>query len=91
MNAVEREPVSTRVINPNASEVSYEAKKNPAIVRHRVLAPDSPGAQMSSAQTAAPKRTRPSERNNHCNHDTLIVFLGVFMLLRISSYNISCK
>ena len=68
MNAVEREPVLTRVLNPNASEASYKPKqrsyrktklKKPAIVRRRVLAPDSLGAQMSIAQTAAPKRTRP--------------------------------
>jgi len=63
LNAVEREPVPTRVLNPNASEASYKPKqrtywktklKKPAIVRRRVLAPDSPGAQ-----TAAPKRARP--------------------------------
>ena len=27
MNAVEREPVPTRVLNPNASEASYKPKK----------------------------------------------------------------
>ena len=27
MNAVEREPVPTRVLNPNASEVSYKPKQ----------------------------------------------------------------
>ena len=67
MNAVEREPVPTRVFNPNASEASYKPKQR--IYRKtnknkKVLAPDSPGvqiigAQMSSAQTAVPKRIRP--------------------------------
>ena len=67
LNAVEREPVETRVLNPIASEASYKPKqrsiqKNES--KKKVLAPDSPGAQMSgaemsSAQAAAPKRTRP--------------------------------
>ena len=60
MNAVEREPVPTRVLNPNASEASCKwkqrsyrktkLKKTQAIVRRRVLASDSPGAQMSGAE-----------------------------------------
>ena len=59
LNAVERELVPTRVLNPNASEASYKPKqrsyrktklKKPAIVHRRVLALDSPGAQMSGAQ-----------------------------------------
>ena len=61
LNAVEHELVPTRVLNPNASEASYKPKqrsyrkkklKKPAIVRRPVLAPYSPGTQMSSAQTA---------------------------------------
>ena len=67
MNAVEREPVETRVLNPTASETSYKLKQrsyrktNP---KKRVLAPDSPGAEMpgaemSSAESAVLKRTRP--------------------------------
>ena len=64
MNAVEREPVPTRVLNPNASEASYKSKQRSyrkTNLKKKVLAPDSPGAQiagdeMSSAQTAAPIR-----------------------------------
>ena len=59
MNAVEREPVPTRIVNLNASykpkQRSYrktKLKKN--------LPPDSPGAQMFDAQTAVPKRCRPN-------------------------------
>ena len=61
MNAVERKPVPTRVRNPNASEASYKPKQRSyrkTNLRKKVLAPDSSGAQMSSAQAAAPKRTR---------------------------------
>ena len=68
MNAVERKPVPTRVLNPNASEESYKLKqrsyRKTKLKKKKNLAPDSPGAQMSGAQmsraqTAAPKRTRP--------------------------------
>ena len=66
MNAVEREPVETTVFNPNASEASYKPKQRSyrKVNLNKILAPDSPGAQMSgtkmsSAQTAALKRTRP--------------------------------
>ena len=66
MNAVEREPVETRVLNPTASEESYKPKQcsyrktNP---KKKVLAPDRPvaemsGPEMSSAETAAPNRRR---------------------------------
>ena len=61
MNAVERKPVPTRVLNLNASEASYKPKQRSyrrTNLKKKVLAPDSPGAQMSVAQTAAPKRTR---------------------------------
>ena len=34
------------------------------IQKKKVLAPDSLGAEMSSAETAAPKRTRPWERSS---------------------------
>ena len=67
MNAVEREPVETRVLNPTASEASYKPKQRSSRtmnLKKKVLAPNSPGAEMSgaemsSAETAAPKRTRP--------------------------------
>ena len=69
MNAVEREPVETRVLNPTASEASYKPKqrsyrKRKNELKKKVLAPDSPGAEMSGAEmssveSAAPKRTRP--------------------------------
>ena len=61
MNAVEREPVPTGVLNPNASEASYEPKRRSyrrTDRKKKVLAPDSPGAEMSSTKTAAPNRRR---------------------------------
>ena len=69
MNAVERESVPTRVFNPNASEASYKPKERSyrkTKLKQIILAPDSPGAQMSgaempSAQTAAPKHRGPQK------------------------------
>ena len=61
MNAVEREPVQTRVLNPNASEASYKTKQRSyrtTNIKKKVLAPNSPGAEMSSAETAALSRRR---------------------------------
>ena len=66
-NAVEREPVETRVLNPTASEASYKPKQRSyrkMNLKRKVLAPDSlvtemSGAEMSSAESAAPKHTRP--------------------------------
>ena len=76
MNAVECEPVENRVLNPTASEASYKPKKR-SIQKNKskkkVLAPDSPcaemsgtemsgaemsGDEMSSAKTAPPNRRR---------------------------------
>ena len=66
MNAVEREPVETRVLNPTASEASYKPKQRSCRktnLKKKVLAPNGPGAklsgtEMSSAETAAPNRRR---------------------------------
>ena len=66
LNAVEREPVQTRVLNPTVSEASYKRKQRSyrkTKLKKKVLAPDSPGAEMSgtemsSAETPAPKRRR---------------------------------
>ena len=66
MNSVECEPVPTRVLNPNASEASYKPKQpccRKTNLKKKVLAPDSPGdqmsgAKMSRAQTATPNRRR---------------------------------
>ena len=66
MNAVEHEPVPTRVLNPNASEASYKPKQRSyrkTTIKKEVLAPDSPvaemsGAEMSSVETAAPNQRR---------------------------------
>ena len=56
-------PLSANLfLNPNASEATYKPKQRSyrkTNLKKKVLAPDSPNAQMSSAQTAAPKRTRP--------------------------------
>ena len=57
MNAVEREPVETRVLNSIANEASYKPKQRSyrtTNLKKKVLAPNSPGAEMSSAETAAP-------------------------------------
>ena len=45
-------PRAKRATNRNNVATEKQIKK-------KVLAPDSPGAEMSSAETAAPKRTRP--------------------------------
>ena len=66
-NAVERKPVETRVLNLSASEASYKPKQRSyrkTNLKNKVLVPDSPGAEMSgaeisSAETAVSKRTRP--------------------------------
>ena len=61
MNAVQREPVETGVLNPTASEASYKPKQRSyrkTILKKKVLPPDSPGAEMSSAKTAVPKHRR---------------------------------
>ena len=66
MNAVERETVETRVLNPTASEASYKPKQRSyrtTNLKKKVLAPNSSGAEMygaemSSAETAVPNRRR---------------------------------
>ena len=61
MNAVEREPVETRVLNPTASEASYKPEQRSyrtMNLKKKVLALNSPGAEMSGAETAAPNRQR---------------------------------
>ena len=75
MNAVEREPVETRVLNPTASEASYKPKRsyrktNPKkkfwcrmVPAPKCPAPKCPAPkrrrQIGRAESAAPKRTRP--------------------------------
>ena len=66
MNAVECEPVENRVPNPTASEANYRPKQRSdrrTNLKIKVLVPDSPaaemsGAELSSAETAAPNRRR---------------------------------
>ena len=56
MNAVEREPVETRVLNPTASEASYKPKQRSyrkTNRKNKVLAPDSPGAEMSGVEMSS--------------------------------------
>ena len=48
MNAVEREPVETRVLNPTASEASYKSKQRSyrkTNLKNKILTPDSPSAE----------------------------------------------
>ena len=61
LNAVESELVPTRVLSPTASEASYKPKQRSywkTNLKKKVMAPDSPGAELSSAESAALKRTR---------------------------------
>ena len=61
MNAVECEPVEIRVLNPTASEASYRPKQRSyrtMNLKKKVLVPNSPGDEMSSAKTAAQNRRR---------------------------------
>ena len=61
MNAVEREPVETRVLNPTASEASYKPKQRSCRttnLKKKVLAPKR-RRRIDGAESAAPKRTRP--------------------------------
>ena len=56
LNAVEREPVETRVLNPIAREASYKPKQRSyrkTNLKQKVLAPDSPGAEMSGAEVSS--------------------------------------
>ena len=73
MNAVEREPVEIRVLNPTTSEVSYKQKQRSYIEmnpKKKVLAPDSPGAEMSCAETAVPKCPAPKQRHRITGAET---------------------
>jgi len=48
LDAVEREPVKTRVLNPTASEASYKPEQlsyRKTNLKKKVLVPDSPGAE----------------------------------------------
>ena len=68
MNAVEREPVETRVLNPTASEACYKPKQRSyrttnlkkkfwrRNVRRRIVQ-----RRKGGAESAAPKRTRPQK------------------------------
>ena len=56
MNAVEREPVETRVLNPTASEASYKPKQRSCgttNLKKTVLAPNSPGTEMCGAELSS--------------------------------------
>ena len=57
MNAVEHEPVETRVLNPTASEASYKPKqrsyRKTNLKKKKVLTPDSPGAELSGAKMSS--------------------------------------
>ena len=72
MNAVEREPVETRVLNPTASEANYKPKQR----NHRnknlkkYLAPDSPGAEMSGAEISSAEMAAPNRPRRICGAET---------------------
>ena len=63
MNAVEREPVETGVLKPTASEASYKPKQRSfrtTNLKKKVLAPNSPGAEMSGAELSSTEMTAPN-------------------------------
>ena len=65
MNVVEREPVPTRVVNPNANEASYTPKQRSyrkTNLKKEVLQPDSPGAEMSGAELSSAETATPNQR-----------------------------
>ena len=69
MNAIERKPVETRVLNPTASEATYKPKQRSyrkTNLKKKVLVPDSTGAQISGAETYS---TRSLEMNRAINPD----------------------
>ena len=58
MNAIEREPVEIRVLNPTASETSNKPKQHSyrtTNLKKKVLALNSPGAEMSGAKLSSAK------------------------------------
>ena len=66
MDAVEREPVETRVLNPTASEASYKPKQRSYRTMNLnffFLAPNSPGAEISSAEMSGAD-TYPTRRRS---------------------------
>ena len=73
MNAVEVEPVATRVLNPTASEVSYKPKQRSyrkTNLKKKVLAPDNPGSQMSGAEMSSTKTAAPNRRHPNGGAET---------------------
>ena len=50
MNAVEHEPVETRVLNPTASYKPKQRSYRKTILKKKVLAPNGPGTEMSGAE-----------------------------------------
>ena len=63
-----REPFPTTVLNPNTSEASYKPKQRSyrkANLKKNVLAPDSPGAEMSSAETSSAETAVPNRRRRN--------------------------
>ena len=80
MNAVEREPVETRVLNPTASEASYKSKQRSyrkTNLKKKVLAPDIPGAEMSSAETYPTRPSRPPYNESIASCDGQQTSLGI--------------
>ena len=104
LNAIEREPVETRVLNPTASEASYKLKQRSyrkTNIKKKVLVPDNPGTEMSSAKTAAPNRRRrnvpdpdlPWIRNRFiCNaFVSLHVFIYYLLQMNLVTYRVVCN
>ena len=84
MNAVEREPVETWVLNPTASEASYKPKQRSyrkTNLKKKVLAPDSPGAEMSGAEISSAESAAPSRRCRVGGAETYPIHIFVCMLV----------
>ena len=68
MNAVEREPVETRVLNPTSSEASYKPKQRSyrkTNLKKKVLAQNVPGAEMSGAEMSSVETASPNRRRRN--------------------------
>ena len=76
MNAVEREAIETRVLNPNTSEASYKPKQRSyrKTNKKKVLVLNGPGAEMSGAEmSSAETYPTPFISLNETNHRKLLL------------------
>ena len=92
MNAVEREPIETRVFNSTASEASVKPKQrsySKTNLKKKLLAPDTPGAEISSVETyptlnfyhaSSENTSRTRGVYNSCQKDKSYVTVSCYMV-----------